>query len=274
MLMTYRIFLHLLCFSASINTLIAQVDTVFYRNGIIKKIEMINHTGNKLVLDYDTSGRIQQKTKYGKNAMFLSEKLEYRTVDTVKTIFRGFVDKNGNKVLHGNHCTYFNNEIQNCIAYEYGRISGYVIAYKNGKIISKVHYENGMMNGLFLKYYTNSQIKTKGKYKDGKRQGVWREYFKNGNMKSKGKYTPSFYIVQYDSFDDFTFKVLDENMEIVKSSNYCTQVNQYLEYIKYEAKRFDLPHYIFLKNGKWEYWSEDGTLIKTEYYDKGNLIEK
>lgn len=144
------------------------------------------------------------------------------------------------------------------------------IGYKNGEIIRVVNYSNDKANGLTFIYYPTSQsvkqlinyvndtlqheavfyyengmVMEKGNYVDNAKNGQWTSYYENGTLKSEGSYT----IVHTDSL----------NINDISSQFYdCWITLNTLE----------------VKNGIWVYYSEDGSVIKTEVFENGKLIDE
>lgn len=254
--------------------LISQVDTLYYKNGKIEWIgKSINQRRVGFWIKYDSVGKLIKKLEYSKGGRFSAEKIEFRGIDIIKDYFHGYIDKNGKEVLNGKYQTYFNKDIHLAMHYKNGLYSGVYKYYHNGNIQTKCFYKNNLKHGNYIEYFENKQIRTKGKYLNGKKTGKWKLFYQNGNLNSLGIYCSTYYVVQYENFDNFTFKVMDETMNIVKEEYYPSQVIEYLDYIKNEAKSFDLPQLIFLKDKEWKYWNTEGQLIKVEIYDNGKLLE-
>ena len=65
--------------------------------------------------------------------------------------------------------------------------------WDNGKVLSQIHYLNGMRDGSCRHWYKNGQLMNEGFYKNGKMTGIWMSYYENGQLESQGtyKYTES-----------------------------------------------------------------------------------
>jgi antitoxin component YwqK of YwqJK toxin-antitoxin module len=70
-----------------------------------------------------------------------------------------------------------------------GKLYGIFIEYYdhiNGKILSKLYYQNNLLNGVnTLYYYSSGNIHKKCCYKNGKREGKFIKYHENGNIWGK-----------------------------------------------------------------------------------------
>lgn len=60
--------------------------------------------------------------------------------------------------------------------------------WDNGKILSQVHYTNGVRDGLCRYYFKNGTMMSEGFYLDGKISGYWHYFYENGNIYQKGKF--------------------------------------------------------------------------------------
>ena len=60
--------------------------------------------------------------------------------------------------------------------------------WDNGKILSQVHYKNGVRDGSCRYYFKNGTMMSEGFYKDGKMSGYWHYFYENGNIYQKGNY--------------------------------------------------------------------------------------
>lgn len=143
--------------------------------------------------------------------------------------------------------------------------------YKNGKVKSIIEYNKFENNNTFLSFYDNGNPMESGQkinyiniglwkywnkngkiikecnYSNGKLKGNYKEYFSNGNVKLNGIYT---------------------HIQLVDTA---------------QMEDFDNPgcfyDYVFLNNeypvkdGEWKYFNEQGILVRTENYNKGELIK-
>lgn len=125
-----------------------------------------------------------------------------------------------------------------------GRKNGTFLNFSNENIFYLYSFENDKENGVYVGYYSSGQIYCKGVYKNGKQIGEYRQYYASGK--------PSLY------------KVFSEGIVNLLYEEYYYQNGQV------ESKGT-------LYNGKkvneWYYYSYQGSLIRTEYYNsKGRLV--
>ncbi len=81
--------------------------------------------------------------------------------------------------MHGENLTYYaeTGEILESTHYEEGMKNGpYKKYFPDGKLMTEGKYLNDQLNGLFISYYPNGQVQVRGTYRMGRQTGNW-EYF-------------------------------------------------------------------------------------------------
>jgi antitoxin component YwqK of YwqJK toxin-antitoxin module len=148
------------------------------------------------------------------------------------------------------------------IEFKTGRREGLDITFQTNESIDKLMYrKDGMVNGLFIEFDKYDQIKYFGNYCNGSRIGEW-YFYKNGKMEIKGSYYPDY--LYFETMDGGTPFLVTKDGTFAEEI-YCKQViNSYFE---------NKEPVLYIKDGKWEYYSETGDLIKKEIYDKGRLLQ-
>jgi len=64
-----------------------------------------------------------------------------------------------------------------------GKREGLWITYfSDERVLSKAHFDNGVLNGPFESYQSSGEIRAIGSYKDGKRSGDWVTYQSSGEV--------------------------------------------------------------------------------------------
>jgi len=59
--------------------------------------------------------------------------------------------------------------------------------YRKGDLIQKVHYKEGLLDGLYTDYYSDGKIKMERTFTKGKLNGILKEYYPDGSLeKEKG----------------------------------------------------------------------------------------
>ena len=134
-----------------------------------------------------------------------------------------------------------------------GKREGIWIFRKNGILEELVEYKLGMRNGLYKSYHTNSTIKEYGYYINDLRYNEWKEFYNNGRLKSVGSYYPDTVIIYNSKERDSLFY---NNLKEDK--------------LTYNLKE----NILYLKEGIWHYYLEDGKLSYIERYEKGKLIKE
>lgn len=114
---------------------------------------------------------------------------------------------------------------------------------QEGKLLSDEVYLNGVKNGPARVYYSNGQISEEKIWKNDVLEGPCKKYFESGQLKYSGAYSKN--------------KVEGK-------------VTYYYASGKVDAEGMYVND---LKNGPWKYYKEDGTIIRTDTYQWGKMIE-
>lgn len=114
---------------------------------------------------------------------------------------------------------------------------------QEGKLLSDEVYLNGEKNGAAKVYYSNGQVAEEKIWKNGQLEGPCKKYFLSGQIKYSGAY-------------------LKNKVE--------GKVIYYYASGKIDAEGLYVND---LKNGPWKYYKEDGTLLRTDTYKYGKMIE-
>lgn len=153
---------------------------------------------------------------------------------------------------HGEFVFYFENGKKEFEGrYEEGLQQGQWIEYhKDGRIKIIVLYENGKikekreMNGVFMDYYITDIPKSEYRYKDGKKHGVFTEWYDKGEFK-----------------------------RIQTKSDGPGNEMQWREKLVGQQVKLEGEYRNGEPDGEFNYYNEDGKLIKTEVYEGGELLE-
>jgi antitoxin component YwqK of YwqJK toxin-antitoxin module len=154
-------------------------------------------------------------------------------------------------------------------------IEGQLKVYKN-------FYPNGAMERHFRvldnirssmkKYYSNGSIKSEITYLDDAPL-VWIDYYKNGNIDFIEEYTKNFkYQKKRASYnEDGTpqniFELLNRKKQTFLSQEYHENGKLKVKgEMMYNENAFDV-----VRHGDWEYYNEEGTLVKSEKWQHGTL---
>lgn len=130
---------------------------------------------------------------------------------------------------------------------------------KNGEIIYISGLNNkGFQTGLFVDFNDSMQVTTVGYFDNGCKVGKW-SYYTNGVLTSKGIYYPDF----------LHLKSINDTLYLVNKNDSLAKEIYPLDVIK----SFDInKQVLYLKHGKWYYFDSLGNVVKTECYEKGELI--
>lgn len=176
------------------------------------------------------------------------------------------------------------------------RCNGFIEEYYlNGQLKHSGFYENGqILNGQSLDYYENGKPEQIGQLKDSNRVNQWIWYTEDGFVETICQYDSlgrtvmelSFYengnvmdyqLVQNDSACLKLGLFFYETGELEKHYNQplCKSENErrvYREYYKNGELKLKGQYLNRKKNGLFEYFDNNGVLIKTEEYKNGKLI--
>ena len=137
----------------------------------------------------------------------------------------------------------------------------------NERIKKEIHTTKKDTITFIIDYWDNLKIRSKVPYNSSNQmhgKAVW--YHDNGslwieaeyyNRKKNGKFQ---YNYNDSTIQETAFYKMDSSNNIVKH----WYTNGLLKF-KYKFK-------LGSKVGKWQYWDEEGNLIKEEWYDKGTLL--
>ena len=120
---------------------------------------------------------------------------------------QSIVDKDGmmfseNKLFNGSCNTFYedNESLNEVRTYKDGLMSGvWAKYYVNGQLEYKGLAKRGKIHGSYLGYYPNGQLKEKGKLKEGYRDGPWVLYDNQGNLLRK-EFHKNKTLIDYENF--------------------------------------------------------------------------
>jgi antitoxin component YwqK of YwqJK toxin-antitoxin module len=208
----------------------------------------------------------------------------------LRSIYNGYVDSLGKDVYHGKYENIYYSIFPYYICYYCNNyIEGAKTTFDYYNDTSKIEtYKKSLLNGTYKEFYPKSKIKISGQYENENKIGIWTEFYENGNKKSIGEYLPEFYtfllkkdtsvtkvkiknsIIEYDNYKTVVY---NSKGKLIDEEKYTNQTIEILD--KMKINFFDYGNYykMHLKNGIWQYWDENGNLIKTENYKKGKLLK-
>jgi len=116
------------------------------------------------------------------------------------------------------------------------------------------------LHGFHLKYDDSNYVEEVGNFFEGAKTGDW-QYYKNGILICKGKYFPDYFWLK--EIEQGTLDVV--NKDGIRAEKIYPQAVLDTFCIKDQI--------LYIKNGKWEYFSDEGVLVKEEFYEKGLLLK-
>lgn len=158
--------------------------------------------------------------------------------------------------------------------YHEGQLTGYTNYYPNGKIERYFRIIDDFRSEMNL-YYDDGVIKSRHKYKDGT-PILWEDHYPNGQK--------SYFMHMDDGHEYYISKKhwledghLLAEMVLIDKKKMLFKQNEYYKTGKSKMKGqliYNHKMYSYYKTGKWNYYDENGKLIKQEIYDHGELVKE
>ncbi len=89
-----------------------------------------------------------------------------------------YIENYKNGKLHGEKTIY----------YVDANVTNTGVTFKEGVVMQKSHYRDGLMHGDFEQFYTTGKKKAVGKYVDGNKEGGFTYYYSNGRIEKSEHY--------------------------------------------------------------------------------------
>lgn len=151
-------------------------------------------------------------------------------------------------VKEGINAYFTNGNLEMLFFYMNDKLNGDAyVYYPSLSIKKKRFYVNDTLQGTATDYYENGIVESIGNIVDGAKSGIWVSYYSDGIIKSEGKYT----VINTDEVNE---EGLNKILQVF-FDNWIT-LNS-----------------LEVKDGKWKYFSENGKLLKEEFWEKGILKE-
>jgi len=225
-------------------------DTIIYHNDVIAIGNIKNNYKIDLWYFIDSTSNIYKKCFYYKDSIFVNCSIYNLKTDIL-------IKKNRYKIVGDNNILF-----------------GRVLTYdKNKVLLHKYFVKNSNYEGLFYLYYNNGNIKEVNQVFNHKNNGVSIQFFIDGNILSIGKYKGDLKINKWTFYYKTAFIKKEGRYKQIKVS-----IDEYLTYNRNDIDyKGSIPEKdtitISVKDSIWVYYSNEGNLIKKEYYDSGKLIE-
>ncbi|MCP4441104.1 MAG: hypothetical protein GY810_19440 [Aureispira sp.] len=169
------------------------------------------------------------------------------------------------------------------------RVNEYTEYYDNGNILGEGRFDSlGKYTSTWKRYYKDKQLANERNYSNGGLKGNSIFYYKNGNKKAEGQYDHELYELHVlgHSMDNLVESKIGLWTYYHPSGAKASEGNYWFDEILLQSPEARLeeaediefgdltrPWKVDLKHGVWQYWDNNGKLIKEETYDKGELLE-
>lgn len=151
-------------------------------------------------------------------------------------------------------------------AHKNGERTGNWQKYLNDTLWFDLYYKNGYLQGR-QKEFCNGKVRVKSKFKKGLRTGTWR-YYSGDQLQGKGNYSRKY--IDFTSTDEMQTYTFSTGESIVIS--YFDKAKNNAFYRKYTLiANFNR---IWLKKGRWRYYSSDGDLVQVDIHDKNGVLKR
>jgi len=136
--------------------------------------------------------------------------------------------------------------------------------YKSG-LLKSIFNRNkkSHIDGLSLAFYETGSLESYGFYNNG--VGFSYDYYEDGRIKTYSQ-SKDTYLTGYEaSFCDdesLYYETFHDSLDYMQKGYYCNHK------LRIKGRLLNGK-----EEGKWQYWDEDGNLIKEETYDKGKLLK-
>lgn len=288
-----RIFLFLFCIQGFIKIALTQDTTFFYDDS--KKVMDIRYVDyqNKLSIKIDTAIYYTDSLNYAIVKKYETFNKEKRVLSSKYYEFTV-----SHKCMHGKVVdTFFNykfDDLSNIIieltidegVYINGKANGHFFSILNQDTIIKGRYRNGLLHGDYFDkllslncnydddtsyngQHVDSKIYVYGKYKNGVRVGEWKYYY-NEILIAKGEYANEGSYLGIDIVNEKIYKVQKKDTLVLYNDFSLDKINYYEENIF--GMRI-IPVGAYLRKGRWDFFSLDGNLVKSLYYNKNGIIK-
>jgi antitoxin component YwqK of YwqJK toxin-antitoxin module len=152
--------------------------------------------------------------------------------------------------------------------------------YENGHLSQVLNFRNGKLQG---EYGLNDSLGIPiivGQFFKGAKVGVWAYYHSNGQLRSRGSYYPKVLTFEWQGYfgEHDSIAVYGLDHIFIEKISYSSERYSYYSPPKElkGAESFSsgaLPSCRYFKHGIWHYFNEEGDLVKTEKWDKGERVK-
>jgi antitoxin component YwqK of YwqJK toxin-antitoxin module/tetratricopeptide (TPR) repeat protein len=154
--------------------------TFYYFDGKVKGKEFYRDGKQEGEETYYYANGMPSSHSWYKDGKLEGESTSYFWVGTPNTITRYHADKE-----EGAKITFYDNGDTSLIEhYSAGELDGEVRSWSHLGLEVVASYRNGLLDGVYKKYYPNGQLTDSGLYTKGKQEGEWKWWYANGHLKT------------------------------------------------------------------------------------------
>ena len=158
-----------------------------------------------------------------------------------------------------------NGQVTKSIEYLDDRIISEYHVIRDDTGILEYHKKNGILDGLWTKWYTNGQKAEEGYFKNGKKNGKWGAWFSSSSVKYSGEYLNGKRSGKYLEWN----KKGKKSQEILYSNG--KRIEEYL-IIDDSVGFMEINKKYGILEGQWVKWYSDGKKEEEGFYDGGKKI--
>ncbi|WP_445747275.1 hypothetical protein [Polaribacter sp.] len=163
----------------------------YFENGKLEaSTNFVNGIEDGEFIEYDEDGKIINKGMYKngeKIGPWIETKFQKATLGSEAKIIEAISDYSKNTQSVKIYDT--DKKLIETGFYQNEKKVGEWLEYRNGNIIARSNYQNGLLNGKWEKYdWNNLKIKETGYYSNDQKSGLWKVYDDFFNLKETGSY--------------------------------------------------------------------------------------
>jgi len=142
------------------------------------------------------------------------------------------------------------------------REGGWKDLYRAGNLKAEGNYMNNKREGKWTFYFPDGKIEQVGYFKNDQENGQWIRYYTNGNIFVEESY--------YNGKKDGYYTEYNEEGKIITQGDYLEGEKEGAWLLEINDLKAEGQFITGLRDGKWKYYYDDGTLLFEGVYIQGN----